>query len=258
MEYQTLASVVGAGQPTSASSSSESAPVVSIESVNGNAEGSMTTDPAKRSLSGGSAGAGSVGALALGSLLNPLWSRGQVRKVKNVIHIHLVGAPSHLDLFDYKPELKKYDRQLLPEHLLKGQRFAFLRGHPKLMASPYQFKKCGQSGLELSELLPHLQTVADELTLFKSVHTEQFNHGPAQLLFHTGFPRFGRPSMGSWVSYGLGTARRPQGESHTCTSKISTLIWRRRSGEGTSPTRRPSNEACSDPWATAPPESSGR
>lgn len=126
-------------------------------------------------------------------------------KVRRVIHLHMVGAPSQLDLFDPKPVLKKYDGQLCPKEFIEGKRFAFLRGHPKLLASPYRFHPCGQSGIELSELLPHLATVADHLALIRTVKTTEFNHGPAQLFLHTGFPRFGRPSMGAWITYGLGT-----------------------------------------------------
>src|SRR5206468_8317654 len=93
-------------------------------------------------------------------------------------------------------------------HLLEGQRFAFLRGHPSLLGTKFKFAKHGQSGVELSELLPHLASVADDIAVVKTLHTEQINHGPAQLMFHTGFGRFGRPSVGSWVSYGLGSENR--------------------------------------------------
>lgn len=126
-------------------------------------------------------------------------------RAKNVIFLHMVGAPSHLDLFEPKPTLNEYDGELCPEKYLEGQRFAFLRGHPKLLGTRFSFKPHGESGLEISELLPHLSTVADELCLFKTVHTEQFNHAPAQLFLQTGFQRFGRPSLGSWASYGLGS-----------------------------------------------------
>jgi len=161
-----------------------------------------------------------IGAIALGSLLaedlpaaktgDPLAPKKShfSPRAKNVIFIHLVGAPSHLDLFDYKPELQKLDGQLVPDHLWEGLRLAFIRNQPSLLGSPYQFRKHGQSGQELSELLPHLSTVADELCLIKSLHTEHFNHAPAQLFFQTGFPRFGRPSVGSWVNYGLGSVNR--------------------------------------------------
>ena len=156
-------------------------------------------------------GAG-LGSLALGSLLHrdllgevPPALRAVAPRAKRVIHLHMAGAPSQLDLFDEKPVLRKYDRQPAPESLFEGKRFSFLRGHPKLLGSPYQYTPHGRSGLALSELLPHLGTVADELCLVKSVHTSEFNHGPAQLVFHTGLNRQGNPSLGSWTTYGLGS-----------------------------------------------------
>ncbi len=126
-------------------------------------------------------------------------------RAKNVIFLHMVGAPSHLDLFENKPVLKQHDGELCPEKYLEGQRFAFLRGHPKLLGTRFEFAKHGQSGIEMSELLPHLSSVADDIAVIKTLHTEQFNHAPAQLFFQTGFGRFGRPSLGSWVTYGLGS-----------------------------------------------------
>jgi hypothetical protein len=129
-------------------------------------------------------------------------------RAKNVIFLHMVGAPSQLDLFDYKPTLQKFNGQPCPQELLEGKRFAFLRGHPSLLGTKFKFDKHGKSGLELSELLPHLASVTDEIAVVKTLHTEQINHGPAQLMFHTGFGRFGRPSVGSWVTYGLGSENR--------------------------------------------------
>ena len=129
-------------------------------------------------------------------------------RAKSVIFLHMVGAPSHLDLFENKPALREHDGKPCPPEYLEGARFAFIRGTPKLLGSEYEFKKCGSSGIELSELLPHLAEVADELAIIKTLHTEQFNHGPAQLFFHTGFPRFGRPTVGSWTTYGLGSENR--------------------------------------------------
>ncbi len=126
-------------------------------------------------------------------------------RAKSVIFIHMVGAPSQLDLFDNKPELARRHGKPIPEEFIKGQRFAFLRGHPNIMGSPYKFARHGQSGIEVSELLPHTATVVDDLTIIKSLHTEQFNHSPAQLFFQTGFGRFGRPCLGSWALYGLGS-----------------------------------------------------
>src|SRR5688572_18050949 len=146
-----------------------------------------------------------LGAVALSALFNdralgqddPLRPRPChfPAKVKNIIYLHMVGAPSHLDLFDYKPALQRYDGQPVPSDLIEGQRFAFLRGHPKLLGTRFRFKKHGRSGLELSEVLPYLSQVADDLTLIKTVHTEEFNHAPAQLFMQTGFGQFGRPSL---------------------------------------------------------------
>lgn len=162
-----------------------------------------------------------VGALALGWLLgqesqgavastDPLAAKpGHHRpRAKNVIFLHMVGAPSQLDLFDYKPTLQKYDGEPCPQELLEGKRFAFLRGHPSLLGTKFKFGKHGKSGLEISENLPHLASVADEISVVKTLHTEQINHGPAQLMFHTGFGRFGRPSVGAWAAYGLGSENR--------------------------------------------------
>ncbi len=160
------------------------------------------------------------GAMALGSLLteslfaatpgaagNPLAARAPhfAPRAKRVIYLHMVGAPSQLDLFDHKPGLQAYDGKPCPDEFIKGKRFAFLRGHPNIAASKMAFRRHGQSGAELSELLPHLAGVADEIAIVKSLHTDEFNHAPAQLFLHTGFGRLGRPSVGSWVTYGLGS-----------------------------------------------------
>lgn len=126
-------------------------------------------------------------------------------RAKRVIYLHMIGAPSQLDLFEPKPELEKWDDKLCPDSFIEGKRFAFLRGHPKLAASKYAFIPAGQSGAPMSELLPHLGQVADELCFVRSIHTEEFNHAPAQLFLHTGFGRLGRPGFGSWVTYGLGS-----------------------------------------------------
>ncbi|MCG3120740.1 MAG: hypothetical protein ALAOOOJD_03568 [bacterium] len=126
-------------------------------------------------------------------------------KAKAVIYLHMAGAPSQLELFDYKPELLKLDGQDCPPSLLEGKRFAFIRGVPKMLAPQAQFRPCGESGIFLSDYLPHLQTAVDEITLLKAVTTDQFNHAPAQLFMHSGSPRMGRPSLGSWVTYGLGS-----------------------------------------------------
>ncbi len=126
-------------------------------------------------------------------------------RAKNVIFLHMVGAPSHLDLFDYKPELVRLDGQPMPDDLWEGLRLAFIREKPNLLGTQFKFHRHGESGLELSETLPHLGQMADELCVIKSLNTDHFNHGPAQLFFQTGFGQFGRPSLGAWVSYGLGS-----------------------------------------------------
>jgi Protein of unknown function (DUF1501) len=154
-----------------------------------------------------------LGAMALGGLLSHSLAGADGRprsthfapRAKRVIYLHMVGAPSQLDLFDYKPALERHDGKPAPDAFIKGKRFAFLRGHPSIAASRFAFSRHGASGAEISELLPHLTGVADELTFVKSLHTDEFNHAPAQLFLHTGFGRLGRPSMGSWVTYGLGS-----------------------------------------------------
>jgi hypothetical protein len=126
-------------------------------------------------------------------------------RAKNVIYLHLAGSPPHLDLFDYKPELVRRSGQDCPQEFLRGRRFAFTSGTPKLLGTPQRFARHGQSGAWVSESVPYLAGVADELTIIKSMYTDQFNHAPAELLLYTGSPQFGRPSMGSWVTYGLGS-----------------------------------------------------
>ena len=120
----------------------------------------------------------------------------------------MIGAPSHLDLLDYKPALQKHDGQKCPEELLKGKRFAFIGGEMTLAGSAYQFARHGRSGAEISELLPNLATVADDICILKGLHTNEINHAPAQMFLHTGFGQGGRPSIGSWVTYGLGSENR--------------------------------------------------
>jgi hypothetical protein len=126
-------------------------------------------------------------------------------KAKRVIYMHMAGAPSQLELFDYKPELQKLNNKLCPQSLLEGKRFAFIRGTPKMLGPQAVFKQRGDSGAYVSDYLPHFAGIADEVSFLKAVTTDQFNHAPAQLFVHTGGPRLGRPSMGSWVTYGLGT-----------------------------------------------------
>ncbi len=128
-------------------------------------------------------------------------------RAKSVIFIHLAGAPPQHDLFDLKPALDRYNGQACPDEYLKGEKFAFIKGHPTLLASPFKFHKHGKCGMELSELIPGVASIADEITLLRGVKTDQFNHAPAQLLMHTGEARFGHPSMGAWLSYGLGSTR---------------------------------------------------
>ena len=126
-------------------------------------------------------------------------------KVKSVIYLHMVGAPSQLELFDYKPELQKLHNKPCPESLIAGKQFAFIEGTPNMLGPQATFTKQGESGNWISNHIPHFKNIIDEVTFLKAVHTDQFNHGPAQLLMHTGSPRLGRPSIGSWVTYGLGS-----------------------------------------------------
>jgi hypothetical protein len=126
-------------------------------------------------------------------------------RAKSVIYLHMAGAPSQLELFDYKPELMKMDGQNCPQSLLEGKRFAFIRGVPKMLGPQAKFAQHGESRTWVSENMPHLSTIVDEISFLKAVTTDQFNHAPAQLMMHTGSPRLGRPGLGAWVTYGLGT-----------------------------------------------------
>ncbi|MDN5205520.1 DUF1501 domain-containing protein [Fulvivirgaceae bacterium BMA10] len=128
-----------------------------------------------------------------------------VPKAKRVIYLHMAGAPSQLELFDYKPDLQKLDGKDCPASLLEGKRFAFIQGVPKMLGPQFSFQQYGQSGAWVSDRLPHFSKMVDDVTFLKAMHTDEFNHAPAQLLLHTGSPRLGRPSMGSWVTYGLGS-----------------------------------------------------
>ena len=159
-------------------------------------------------------GALSLGALALQRYLPPVVQdpraprtlvRPRPPRCKSVIYLHMEGAPSSLDLFDPKPLLQKYDGTPCPAEFLERMRFAFIKGHPKLLGTRYPFRKCGRAGVDVVELLPHLGQVMDDLLVVKSMHTDQFNHAPAEFLMFTGSPRIGRPAMGSWVCYGLGS-----------------------------------------------------
>jgi hypothetical protein len=126
-------------------------------------------------------------------------------KAKRMIVIHLTGSPPHLDMYDNKPELTKRDGQDCPAEAIAGKKFAFTAGTPKLLGTRRRWTRCGESGMELSDAIPHLHRVADKLCLVRSMFTDQFNHAPAELMVYTGSPRAGRPSLGSWATYGLGT-----------------------------------------------------
>ena len=126
-------------------------------------------------------------------------------KAKRVIYIFQAGAPSHLELFDSKPELTKHDGQLPPAELLKGYRAAFINPNSALLGPKFKFARHGQCGMELSEVLPHTAKVVDDLCLVRTMHTEAVNHAPAQIMMNSGSQQFGRPSFGSWTLYGLGS-----------------------------------------------------
>ncbi|MCS7021400.1 MAG: DUF1501 domain-containing protein [Gemmataceae bacterium] len=126
-------------------------------------------------------------------------------KAKRVIYLHMSGAPPHLDLLDYKPELVKHDGKDCPEEYIRGKRFAFTSGVPKLLGTRQNFRRVGRAGIWMSDAIRPLHAVADEVTVILSMTTDEFNHAPAELLLFTGFARQGRPSFGSWVCYGLGS-----------------------------------------------------
>ena len=157
-------------------------------------------------------GAG-LGAAALSQLDgDPNTRRHVAARAKSVIYIHMIGAPSHLDLFDPKPELRRREGEKCPDEFFAGKKLAFIREHPRLLGTPdagaFRFSRCGESGMELSGLLPGLQTCADELALVRTVRTDEFNHAPAQMFLGTGDQQPGRPSLGAWTSYGLGSENR--------------------------------------------------
>ncbi len=163
-----------------------------------------------------------IGAMALGTLLGaakarPAQAAGAAAtgplaprpphfapRAKQVVYLFMAGAPSHLELFDYKPMLEKHNGQLPPAELLKGYRAAFINPNSALLGPKFKFAKQGQCGAEISELLPHLAQVVDELAIVRSMQTDAFNHAPGQIFMNTGSQQFGRPSMGAWVTYGLG------------------------------------------------------
>jgi hypothetical protein len=159
-----------------------------------------------------------LGAFALGGLLSACQDKSIVStnpmtpklspmggKAKSVIYIHCAGSPSQLELFDYKPDLQKLHGLDCPQSFLEGKKFAFIRGVPKMLGPQGKFEQYGKSGAWVSDYLPHFQNVVDDVSFLKAMHTDQFNHAPAQLFMHTGSARLGRPSLGSWVTYGLGS-----------------------------------------------------
>jgi hypothetical protein len=166
----------------------------------------LRRDFLRRSLAG-------IGTLALSDLLggattvDPLAPRPPhfKAKAKNVIFLFQEGAPSQMDLFDPKPELAKWHGQSLPPSMTKDMKLAFIKPTAKILASPRKFSPCGQSGVELSDLIPHTAKHADDICLIRSMHSEAFNHHPGQLLLFSGHMTGGRPSMGAWATYGLGS-----------------------------------------------------
>ena len=126
-------------------------------------------------------------------------------RAKHVIYLHMAGAPSQFELFDYKPELHKMDGQSCPPSLLEGKRFAFIRGVPQMLGPQINFEQYGETRSWVSDNLPYFSEVVDEVAFLRAVHTDEFNHAPAQFFMHTGSPRTGRPSLGGWVTYGLGS-----------------------------------------------------
>jgi hypothetical protein len=160
-----------------------------------------------------------IGSMALGSLLarealaapaepvNPLAPRPPqfAPRAKAVIYLYMSGSPPQQELFDWKPKLVEMNMQPCPNELLNNQRFAFIKGHPKLLGTPYKFQQYGPSGAWISELLPNTASIAGEIAIIRSMHTDEFNHAPAELFLHTGAARAGGASIGSWVTYGLGS-----------------------------------------------------
>jgi len=155
-----------------------------------------------------------IGSMALGSLLardglasSPSSPRQphHTPRAKAVIFLFMAGGPSHLELFDPKPELNRLNGQEAPESFVKGKRFAFLKPGAKLLGCKRTFAKYGQSGMTVSELLPHHRAIVDDVCYLQGMKTDVFNHGPAKVFVNTGSPQFGRPSMGSWISYGIGS-----------------------------------------------------
>src|SRR5262245_50257235 len=155
-------------------------------------------------LTGGVAGEAAAPLAGAGNPLAPRQPHFAPR-AKRVIHLFMSGAPSHLDLFDYKPALARFEGKRIPPEIIGGQRYAFIRPDAAALGPRFKFAKHGRCGAELAEVLPHLAQVVDDICIVKSVKTDQFNHAPAQIFFNTGFAQPGRPSLGSWVLYGLGS-----------------------------------------------------
>ncbi len=155
----------------------------------------------------------SLGAAALAFLTQPARAAGASHlahhpaRARHVIYLQMLGGPSQLDLFDYKPELQKRHGQDVPESLFADQRLAFVRGTKKFLGSPYAFRQHGQCGAPVCEHLPMLAGIVDELAFVKSMQTDEFNHGPAWNMLTTGYATAGKPSMGAWLNYGLGNAQ---------------------------------------------------
>ncbi|MBA4147221.1 MAG: DUF1501 domain-containing protein [Verrucomicrobia bacterium] len=160
----------------------------------------------------------SIGSVALGGLLardsmaattapSPLAVKSPAlrARAKSIIYLHMSGAPPSLDLFDWKPKLLEMNMQPCPDEVLRGQTFPFLKGVPKLLGTPHQFKQHGKNGAWFSNLVPNIAELADDACIIKSMWTDQFNHSPAELFLFTGTQRAGAASMGSWVTYGLGS-----------------------------------------------------
>ena len=178
-----------------------------MNAPNGQAE--FLADQTRRAFFGRAAGG--FGALALGCLLREQGVARPARphfapRAKRVISLFMSGGPSHVDTFDPKPLLTKLDGQPMPAEIIRNHEFAMIKTRePKVKGSPWKFRSHGQSGIEISELFPHVAGVADELAIVRSLYSDTFNHDPAVTFMNTGNMRFGWPSLGAWASYGLGT-----------------------------------------------------
>ncbi|MGI9474689.1 MAG: DUF1501 domain-containing protein [Rubripirellula sp.] len=154
-----------------------------------------------------------LGSIALANLLAREATASEERigvlhhppRAKNVIFLFMAGGPSQLELFSHKPKLNEFSGKATPAEFIEGKRFSFLGKKAKLLGSQRKFQQCGDSGVDISELLPHHRKIADKLCFVRSMHTDVFNHGPAKIFMNSGSPQPGRPSMGSWVNYGIGS-----------------------------------------------------